>query len=357
MQKVRYAVVGAGWISQIAFMPSVAQTSNSELVAIVTGNPEARAKLAEFYGITETCGYDGYDALLASGKIDAVYIALPNSQHADFAIRALKAGIHAMVEKPLATTVDECRAMIAAGEESGAYLMTAYRLHNEPGTVALLEAIRAGDIGDVRHFASVFSFQSGDENHRLKREHWGGPLQDIGVYCLNAARHVFGAEPVEVTAMESFDTDPRFTEVHEMIAVTLRFPGDRLASFTVSFGSGHNAWYRVTGSTGQLELNPGYEFQGPTRLIRYADDGVTATDMPDCDHFGGQTEYFSDCILNGEPPEADGAEGLADVLIMRAIEAAAQTGQTQKIDLPPRPRHPDAAMVRTVARTDQRLVL
>lgn len=203
MKKIRYAVVGAGWISQEAFMPAVALTGNSELAAIVTGNTNTARTLAGFYGIPEITGYDGYDALLASGKVDAVYIALPNSMHADFAIRAARSGVHAMVEKPLAATVTECEAMISAAEAGKVHLMTAYRLHSESGTIDVIERVRRGEIGEPRIFTALFSFQSSQDNHRLRAIHWGGPLQDIGVYCLNAARHVFGAEPVEVIAMQT----------------------------------------------------------------------------------------------------------------------------------------------------------
>ena len=109
MDKIRYAVVGAGWISQEAFMPAVGQTRNSEIAAIVSGNAEGARRLAEFHGVPHVCGYEGYDELLGSGSIDAVYIALPNSMHADYAIRALKRGVHALVEKPLAVTVADAR--------------------------------------------------------------------------------------------------------------------------------------------------------------------------------------------------------------------------------------------------------
>ena len=149
---VRYAVVGAGWISQIAFMPGVPLTGNSQMTAIVSGRTDAARKLAQFYGIEHVVGYDGYDDLLASNRIDAVYIALPNSLHADYAIRAAQAGKHVMVEKPLAVTEAECRAMIAAAEAAGVYLMTAYRLHNEPGTLHALQLVRDGAIGDPRLF-------------------------------------------------------------------------------------------------------------------------------------------------------------------------------------------------------------
>ncbi len=358
MEKVRYAVVGAGWISQIAFMPAVPQVENSEITAIVTGNADVAKKLAEFYGISKVYSYDQYDAMLADDVVDAVYIALPNSMHADYAIRAMRAGKHAIVEKPLAISVPECEAMIAVSDENNVHLMTAYRLHCEPGTVDVLERIRAGEIGEPKLFVSSFSFQSPDTNHRLKGEHWGGPLQDIGVYCLNAARHVFSDEPVEVHAMKVHGNgDPRFEEVEGSMAVTLRFPGDRLAQFTISFESGNTDMYRVIGTAGEITVEPGYAFQvTPAVKITLSEQETQEIDVPDSDHFGGQIAYFSDCIQSGSRPEPDGYEGLADVRAMLAIEESAKSGLPQKVSSPPRPTHPDRSMVRIIPRTDRRLV-
>src|SRR5690606_36230546 len=125
----------------------------------------------------------------------------------------------------LAVTEEECSAMIAAAEENGVYLMSAYRLHNEPGTLDVVERIRTGEIGDPRSSTSVFSATMQPGNHRLSAAHWGGPLQDVGVYCLNALRHVFGSEPIEASAMASYGNDnAMFREVPESVAVTLRFP-------------------------------------------------------------------------------------------------------------------------------------
>lgn len=353
---VRYAVVGAGWISQIAFMPGTAQTTNSTMTAIVSGNAEAAARLAAFYGIDHVFPYDRYDEMLASDLVDAVYIALPNSLHADYAIRAARAGKHVLVEKPLAISVVECETMIDAANAAGVLLMTAYRLHNEPGTIEVLEQIRAGAIGDPRMFSSTFSFQAGADNHRLKAEHWGGPLQDIGIYCLNAVRHVFAAEPEQVWATRTHDTDPRFAEVEEMIAATLRFPGGRLAQFCVSFGAEDTDTYRITGTEGEITVENAYQFQNET-CVRINRDGRIIEKRFLTDHFAGQTDYFSDCIAAGRSPEPDGAEGLADVRALLAIEDAARTGAAQRVDTPPRPGHPVPDMIRTYAPTDHRLVL
>ncbi|MGL4234639.1 Gfo/Idh/MocA family protein [Tabrizicola sp.] len=354
---IRYAVVGAGWISQEAFMPAVALTGNSCMQAIVSGSPDTARKLAEFHGVPEVVDYTGYDALLASDRIDAVYIALPNSMHADYTIRALKAGKHVMVEKPLATTLQESEAMIAASRESGAFLMTAYRLHNEPGTHAMIETVRSGRIGDPVYFASTFGFQSQLGNHRLKAGHWGGALPDVGVYCLNAARHVFAAEPIAVQAMSNRPaSDPRFMEIDAGMAVTLKFPGERLAQFFCSFGSGTSESIRVVGSLGELILDPAFKFDSALRMTVRVGGSEGTTQFDQVDHFAGQIGYFSDCIVNGVPPEADGEEGLADMRTLLAIDEAARTGET--VHLTPMPFRagifPD--MLRSFAPTKLRLV-
>lgn len=358
MKKLRYAVVGTGWISQIAFMPSIAQTGNSEMTAIVSGNRANAEKLAAFYGIPHIYSYDEYDEMLKSGHVDAVYIALPNSLHADYAIRAAKAGIHALVEKPLATTAAECEAMIAAARASGVKLMTAYRLHTQPGTIAAIEMIRNGEIGEPRIFSSVFSFPVAAGNHRLKAEHWGGPLQDIGVYCVNATRHLFGSEPTEViAAIAHAPGDARFAEVEEMVSATLRFPGDRIAHFIASFGGDDLDQYRVVGTKGQIEVSPGYRFDRAITIKLTKGGETVEKTFPQYDQFSGQAAYFADCVLKGVDPEPDGGDGLADVVIMRAIEESARTGGAQKITLPERPSHPSNAMARAFPVTGKRLML
>ena len=278
--------------------------------------------------------------------------------HADFAIRAARAGKHIMVEKPLASTENEALAMIEAARKDGVFLMTAYRLHNEPGTVAVLEHIRANAIGRPLFFQSVLSFQAALGNHRLKAKAWGGPLQDVGVYCVNAARHIFAEEPIEAMAMAHRPgDDPRFPEVDASIAATLRFPSGGLAQFVASFGAAEVDSYRVVGTHGDLELDPGFRFETATKLRLRRQGKIEEVQFPQIDHFGAQVAYFSDCIAAGTPPEADGEEGLADMRALIAIERAASTGKPRPIASPVRARHPTPDMVRHCAPTDRRLVL
>jgi predicted dehydrogenase len=355
---INYAVVGAGWISQQAFLPGVGQSGNSRVAAIVTGDRAKAARLADFYSVGVVVSYDEYEALLRRPEIDAVYIALPNDMHADYAIAAARAGKHILVEKPLAKSEDEALAMIAAARAANVFLMAAYRLHNEPGTIAVLEHIRANAIGRPLFFQSVFSFQSAPGNHRLKASAWGGPLQDVGVYCVNAARHIFAEEPIEAMAMAHRPgEDPRFGDVDASVAAMLRFPSGGLAQFIASFGAAAVDNYRVVGTLGDLELDPGFRFETATRLRLRREGTIVETQFPQIDHFGAEVAYFSDCIASGTPPEADGQEGLADMRALIAIEKASISSLPQTISSPPRPRHPSADMARIVAPTDRRLVL
>ncbi|MCP3380080.1 MULTISPECIES: Gfo/Idh/MocA family protein [unclassified Bradyrhizobium] len=355
---IKYAVVGAGAISQQAFLPGVGQSANSKVTAIVTGHRDKAAQLADFHGIGQVANYDGYDALLRGSDVDVVYIALPNHLHADYTVRAARAGKHILVEKPLATNEQDALAMIAAAREAGVFLMTAYRLHNEPGTVAVLEHVRNNAIGRPLFFQSVFSFQTAIGNHRLKAASWGGPLQDVGVYCVNAARHIFTEEPIEAVAMAHRPIDdPRFGEVDASVAALLRFPSGGLAQFIASFGASTVDNYRVVGTSGDIELDPSFRFETATKLRLRRDGEVGETQFPHIDQFAAQVQYFSDCIKAGTPPEADGEEGLADLRALLAIETAVLTGQPQTITSRPRARHPTPDMVRFVSATDRRLVL
>jgi predicted dehydrogenase len=358
MKKVRYAVIGNGWITQEAFLPGVNQTGNAEVVAIVSGHRDKAEKVANFHGIPKVYDYADYDAMLKRGEVDAVYIALPNSLHADYAIRAANAGVHVLVEKPLAISIAESSAMIAAAAKAGVWLSTAYRLHTDEATLKLYDLIKTGTIGDPRHFISSFSFQIGAGNHRLLAKHWGGALQDIGVYCINSARHVFAAEPVEVAAMDSLGhDDERFAEVPATVSTLMRFPSGRIASFTCSFGADVTDTYSIIGSTGQITLANPYRFEVPRAFELRRGDKVERFDFPLTDNFSGQTAYFSDCILKGTKPEPDGEDGLADMIIMLAIEEASRTGQSQKIKIPRRPAYAGLSQSRSFPPVSHRLVL
>jgi predicted dehydrogenase len=330
-RKIRYAVVGLGWIAQETVLPAFRNTPNSELVALVTGDGRKARELAGRYGVPQTHSYDEYNRLLESGDIDAVYIATPNSLHKEFSVAAAEAGIHVLCEKPMAASSAECRQMIRAAQNGGVKLMIAYRLHFEPANLRAVSVITSGRIGEPRIFTSVFSQQVEDGNVRLRRDLAGGPLMDMGVYAINAARYAFRAEPVEVSAFGGNNGDARFRDVHESASVLLRFPGDKLASFTCSFGAAAIDQWHVVGTKGWLQLAPGFEYHKELKLKTQVDGEESEERFGKHDQFGGEILYFSQCIQQNREPEPSGPEGLADIRIVEAAIESMRTGASVRL--------------------------
>jgi predicted dehydrogenase len=195
-----------------------------------------------------------------------VYIALPNHLHREYAVRAAEAGVHVLCEKPMALNEADCVEMIGAAQQHGVKLMVAYRLHFEAGNLQAIEIAESGRIGEPRIFNSVFTMQVEDAaNYRLQREAGGGPLWDIGIYCVNAARYLFRDEPVEVWATGANSGDPRFREVEEMASAVLRFSDARLATFSVSFGAADVSAYRLVGHRERAYLHADVSQAGSVR--------------------------------------------------------------------------------------------
>lgn len=333
VRKVRYAFVALGDITQEAMLPGVAHTGNSEVVAFVTGDPEKARGVGKQYGVTNSYGYEQFGELVDSGKIDALYIATPNWRHAEFAIPALKAGIHVLVEKPLEISTAKCREILDVAKGSPAKLMVAYRLHFEPATLATIDLIRSGKLGDLLTFASTFTQMVSPENHRARSGIEAGPIFDMGPYPVNAARYVFGSEPTEVvSAVGVRHPEAGLGDFDDTVAVTLRFPGNRLAQFVLSYVGNTLDTYTVVGTKGSVEVNPGYMYGKSLERTVTIGGSKTHESFKNTDHFGGELRYFSDCILNDRHPECDGEEGYADVRVLEGIAKALRTGESVHLD-------------------------
>ena len=191
--KVRYAVVGLGHLAQVAVLPAFAHLQNAEIAALVTGDKRKATVLARRYRVKKVYDYDQYEECLAD-DIDAVYIVLPNHQHCEFTLRAAKAGVHVLCEKPMAVSVAECRAMITAMRKARRKLMIAYRLHFEKGNLESIGIGQSSKLGKLRFFSSDFGQQILGSNVQLTEpsRKGGGPVFDMGVYCINAARYLSG---------------------------------------------------------------------------------------------------------------------------------------------------------------------
>ncbi len=337
---IRYGVVGLGYIAQAAVLPSFKHAKNSRLTALISGNAKKQELLGKKYRVPNVTDYDHYDTFLKSGVADAVYIALPNSLHAPYAIAAADAGLHVLCEKPMATSEKECRDMIAAAKKNKVKLMIAYRLHFDEANLEAIKLVKNGKLGDVRFFGSLFSRQVKEGDIRLKAGLGGGSVWDLGVYCVNAARYLFRDEPLEVQAFSTGGKYSRFKEVDEMTSVLLRFPADRFATFISSFGASDTGAFEIVGTKGSLRMNPSYEYAEPLAYELTINEKTTRKKFGKHDQFAAELIYFSDCILKNQEPEPSGQEGLNDVKIIRAIYEAAKTGK--KISLRDIPEKPSA---------------
>lgn len=339
--RVRFAVVGLGWIAQEAVLPAFANAENAELAALVSDDPVKLAELSKKYKVEKTYTYDQYDVCVNSPDIDAVFIALPNSMHHEYTVRAAEAGVHVLCEKPLAMNAEEARSMIAACERGGVKLMTAYRLHFEEANLMAVEVANSGVIGDLRLFSAlnVQNVESG--NIRLSASLTGGPLEDLGIYCINAARYIFQSEPLQVSAFAASSDNPRFRDVPEMVSAIMRFPENRLAQFTCGFGENKGSMFHVFGTLGDLKLEPAFSFSADIRhTLTVQDEKPQEKTYGKRDQFGPQLIHFSDCILNDQPVEPSGVEGLVDLIIIEAMRESIATGKAVSLDLEPRDYRP-----------------
>src|SRR4029453_13981588 len=327
---IRFAVVGLGHIAQVAVLPAFAHARrNSKLVAVVSDDRTKRREITKRYGLDHAVCYEQFNHCL--NEVDAVYIALPNSMHAEYTLRAAKAGVHVLCEKPMAVTVRECQRMIAACRNARVKLMIAYRLHFETLNLAAIDLARSGRLGELKFFNSSFSMTVRRGDIRTKRACGGGTLYDIGVYCINAARNLFRGEPTQVSAVSINSGSSTLAEIDETTAAILRFGDEHVASFVTRFNAADVASYRIVGTKGDLHADPAYEYAEGLEYTLTIDGKATRKALGKRDQFAPELLYFSDCILKDREPEPSGEEGLQDVRIVQALYQSARSGRPVRI--------------------------
>jgi predicted dehydrogenase len=326
-KKIRYAVIGLGRIAG-HFMPATRATTNSEVTAVVSGHPDKAKAIAAQYNIPASSiyTYENFDEIAKNPNVDAVYVALPNSMHAEYTIRSAKAGKHVLCEKPMATNVADCEKMIAACKAANVKLMIAYRCHYEATNLKAVKMIRDGELGQVQAIESAFGFNCAPGEWRLsKTMAGGGPLFDVGIYSLNACRYLTGEEPEHIAAYAStIDHDGRFKEVEENVSWTMRFPSGIVASCATSYGANMDGYFRVYGSKGWLQVDNAFVYEG--LHLRAKTQGKQIDELnpaKDPSQFQAEAEHFSHCLQNNLEPQSPGEEGLKDMRLITEIYKSA----------------------------------
>src|SRR6185312_15559619 len=327
-KKIGYAIIGLGRISMQHFMPGIKDSSKCHVTGLVSGHREKAEKMAAEYGVPKSAIYDykNMDEMANNKDIEAVYVALPNSMHAEYTIRSAKAGKHVLCEKPMATSVKDSQAMIDACRKAGKKLMIAYRCQLEPTNLAAIKMIRDGRLGKVQSIVSANGFNIAPGEWRYNKAlAGGGPLMDVGIYSLNACRYLTGEEPSSLEGYSSvIDHDGRFKEVEENLSWTMRFPSGIIATCATTYGANMPGTYTVYGSKGFMQLEPAFSYQGIhlTAHIRGESPVEQTEDEKDPAQFLREGEYFADCINSNKEPKMNGEEGLRDMKLMAQIYAS-----------------------------------
>lgn len=330
-KKLGIALVGLGSYSRGQLAPALQETQNCRLAGIVTGTPEKAKEWKQQYNITDKNIYDyeSFDQIRDNPDIDIIYIVLPTGMHAEYTIRAAQTGKHVICEKPMATSVADCQRMIDACRENGVKLSIGYRLHFEPYNQRVMELGQQEVYGPVKRIETANSFVMGGspDSWRLDKElGGGGPLMDMGVYCVQGACYTMGQTPIAVTAKFGEVTRPEyFREVEQSINWQMEFAGGAVADCSSSYNESVSRLY-TQAERGWWELEPAYGYGG----IR----GKTSEGKmkyPEVNQQALQMDDFAACILEGRETPVPGEMGMRDVRILMAVYEAARTGKNVRI--------------------------
>lgn len=337
-KKIGFAIVGLGRLSLNQILPAFANTEHCRVTALVTGHPDEKGKpLARRFGVPEKniYTYDNYDSIKDNPDIDAVYIVLPNAQHAEYTIRAAKAGKHVLCEKPMGNTAKECQAMVDACKAAGKKLMVAYRLQYEPLTLQVQQMVKDKTLGKIKVVTATNCQNEHPGTWRTDKALSGfGALADIGIYCLNTTRFILQEEPVELQAYGySTPNDPRWgPSMFETVTWTMRFPSGAVLNATCSYGA-NLKYYGLAGEDSQALVTRAYgyhgqrlEYQLRPKAGEKGPAGWLEANAPDSDQFAKEMDELALAIMNNTPVRASGEEGVRDMGYIEAIQKSADAG-------------------------------
>src|SRR3954463_1146500 len=327
----RFGVLGVSHFAVHKMIPAMQAGGDTPVVAIASRDRARAADAARTLGIPRA--YGSYEELLADPDIDGVYIGLPNLLHAEWTIKAAQAGKHVLRGKPHSKRAADADAMAAACEQAGVILMEAFMWRHHPQHAHVKALLAAGEIGEptfvrASHAFAMDAARRDKPDVRVQPGLDGGSLMDIGCYPLNAARFLFDAEPIEVTAIQRFD---RSLGVDTSLAMLVRFPGDRLALLDGSFDANGPQRYEISGFKGSIVVEPAFQ-PGPEPTTIRIDRGEERRliEAPGIDQYGAEADHFVRSVRAGKllgPAE----DGRAQAKVIEALYRSVETGQTVQI--------------------------
>ena len=321
MRTLSWGLMGTARINR-ALIPPLRVSARNRLLAVASREEERASAYAREWGIERVHG--SYEALLADRDIDVVYLPLPNGLHAEWAIRAVRAGKHVLCEKPLALTVEEVDAMFAAAREAGVTVAEAFMYRHHPQTTRVRELVVSGALGRVRFVRGTFSFPlTRPHDVRLSPALGGGSLWDVGCYPLSFARYVLGQEPLEVAGAQHEGR----TGVDMSFAAQLRFPDDVLVQFDCSFEAPFRTVMEVVGEEASLVVTQPFKPGAGAQLLLNHGDTSETLEVPEADLYIGEVEDLADAVLLGQPPRVTLADSRGNVAAIVALLRSAREGR------------------------------
>ncbi len=328
-EKLGVALVGLGYYSTDLLAPALQLTKNCELKGIVTGSPEKIPVWKEKYGIDDKniYNYENFDRIANNDDIDVIYVVLPPSMHAEYTVRAAKAGKHVWCEKPMAPSVADCEAMIKACKDNKVKLAIGYRCQHDPNIQAYMKVGKERPFGKVKMITSAAGYFDGRTNHwKQNKKLGGGAMGDMGVYALQGARLATGEEPISVLA-QSFTTRPDiYHEVEETMMFQLEFPSGARAACHTSFGIQMN-YLQVNYEKGWLKMEPHSSYGGNKGSM----SNGTLINFPIASQQAKQMDEDATAIFNDQPMLVPGEEGLRDIRVVEAIYKSAANNCVVKL--------------------------
>src|SRR4030095_5210215 len=326
--KLGIALTGLGSYSEGQLGPALQETKHCYLAGIVSGSVEKRKKWKKKYNLADKDIYDyeSFDSIENSEDIDVIYIVLPNSMHAEYVIRAAKTGKHVICEKPMGLTVEECDQMIRACKDAGVMLSIGYRLHFDPYNLEMMRLAKDNAFGLVKKLSAAHGLSNANGWRLDKRLAGGGPLMDVGIYCVNAGRYITGLEPIAVEGFEGpKNNEEKFKTVEESLTWKMEYRNGVIAECSCSYSEYQNHLH-VDAERGWFELAPAFSYSGLK--------GKTSNSKIDCPSINQQAAQMDDfalAILQERPTPVVGEMGRQDVKILQAIYKSTETGQKVKI--------------------------
>jgi predicted dehydrogenase len=325
-EKLGIAIVGLGGYGGGQLAPALLKTDHCYLAGIVTGTPSKIPTFKEKYNIPDSniYNYQNFSSIKDNPDIDIIYIALPNHLHKEYTIKAFEANKHVICEKPMAITVEEGKEMIAAATKGKFLFSIGYRLHYDAYNLEATRLVNEKVYGEVKSIETTFSIMPHKGEWRLdKKIAGGGPLMDVGIYCMQAVCYLLGTEPVAVTAQTYPVTDKeKFLDIEETIDFQMEMPGGIVGKCRSSYSEAVS-FLQVNCEKGWFRLEPAYYYGG----IKFSSSDGRKFETPPFSQQARQMDAMTLAIRKNQASKTPGEMGLRDMKIIQAIYEAMYTGK------------------------------